>query len=175
VNYILENGDTLIIRRGTVEDAVRLSHYISRVAGQSDFLTFEPGEVTGINNTSHEKLPTASGLVLLAEVNGRLVGNLNFMRGARSKIWHSGEFGITVDKLFWGQGIGRKLIACLLEWARKQKNIRKINLKVRSDNERAIALYKCMGFEEEGLLRREFYSKEIFYDALCMGQCIDRE
>ncbi|MCE5287127.1 MAG: GNAT family N-acetyltransferase [Pelosinus sp.] len=171
--YMLKNGETLIIRRGTVEDAVRLSHYISRVAGQSDFLTFEPGEVTGINNTSNEKPHKASGLVLLAVVNGRLVGNLNFMRGARSKIWHAGEFGITVDKLYWGQGIGRQLIACLLEWAHKQKNIRKVNLKVRSDNERAIILYKRMGFKEEGLLRREFYSNEIFYDALCMGLCID--
>lgn len=169
----LKNGEPLIIRRGTVEDAVRLSHYISRVAGQSDFLTFAPGEVTGINNTSSEKLHTASGLVLLAEVNGRLAGNLNFMRGARSKISHAGEFGITVDKQYWGQGIGRHLLACFLEWAQRQENIRKINLKVRADNERAIILYKRMGFTEEGLLRREFYSNGIFYDALCMGLCLD--
>lgn len=171
--YVMKNGETLTIRRGTVEDAVRLSHYISRVAGQSDFLTFASGEVTGINNTSSEKLHTASGLVLLAEVNGRLAGNLNFMRGARSKICHAGEFGITVDKLYWGQGIGRHLITCLLEWARKEKNIRKVNLKVRADNERAIILYKRMGFSEEGCLTREFYSNGIFYDALCMGLCID--
>lgn len=171
--YLLKDGETVIIRRGTVEDAVKLSHYISRVAGQTDFLTFEPGEVTGVKNISRENVPAASGLVLLAEVNGKLVGNLNFKRGLRSKVLHAGEFGITVDQQYWGKGIGKLLIANLLEWAQSKQDIRKINLKVRADNHRAIALYKRMGFLEEGLVRREFYSKQMFYDAILMGICLD--
>jgi RimJ/RimL family protein N-acetyltransferase len=50
--------------------------------------------------------------------------------------------------------------------------VTKINLRVRSDNVRAIALYERKGFEREGLLRRGMRVDDVYYDLLAMGLCL---
>lgn len=47
--------------------------------------------------------------------------------------------------------------------------IRKINLRVRSDNHSAISLYKKSGFVSEGTITREFFINGKFFDAIHMG------
>jgi RimJ/RimL family protein N-acetyltransferase len=42
----------------------------------------------------------------------------------------------------------------LLAWARREPRVEKIELRVRATNERAIHLYRTMGFVEEGRLAR---------------------
>lgn len=49
-----------------------------------------------------------------------------------------------------GLGIGKRLLEQLLKWAELNPHIEKISLGVFSTNESAIALYKKMGFVEEG-------------------------
>jgi RimJ/RimL family protein N-acetyltransferase len=46
-------------------------------------------------------------------------------------------------------------------------------LKTRTDNFKAIKLYKKLGFEEEGMLKRDILINGTFYDTLCMGMMID--
>lgn len=48
------------------------------------------------------------------------------------------------------RGLSKLLIENLLKWAKYNPYIEKISLGVFSTNERAIALYKKMGFVEEG-------------------------
>ena len=45
----------------------------------------------------------------------------------------------------------------------------KINLSVREDNPRAIALYKKCGFEVEGISKNETYLDGKFFDIVNMG------
>ncbi len=52
-----------------------------------------------------------------------------------------------------GRGIGARLMADLLAWARDNKRLQKIELLVRASNARAIRLYERLGFVEEGRLR----------------------
>ena len=59
---------------------------------------------------------------------------------------------MSVLRAHWGRGVGAALLATLLEWARSTGVITKVNLEVRADNARAIALYQRMGFVKEGLL-----------------------
>ena len=47
------------------------------------------------------------------------------------------------------------LLDRLLEWARRGQVVSKVNLRVRSDNERAIRLYERKGFVREGTTSRE--------------------
>lgn len=113
-------------------------------------------------------------LFLIAEVKGTIVGNLIFRGGVRVRTQHVGEFGVSIIKEYWGFGIGKLLIEELLEWARKGGIIKKINLKVRTDNHSAIYLYKKMGFQDEGLLTREFLIDGEFVDRFQMGLQIDQ-
>ena len=174
--YWLRNGLQLTIRPGIVDDGAELTSLVDKCAGQSDFLTFNQGEyITDeaqcnmITELSQEK----NGLLLVAEMNGKMVANLIFRRGKRPKVSHAGDFGIIVEQDYWGMGIGKLLIEELIQWATGIGELRKINLKVRTDNERGIALYKTLGFSTEGQVQREFLSRGVFYDALFMGMCIN--
>jgi RimJ/RimL family protein N-acetyltransferase len=176
--YSLKNNDILVIRRGSPEDAANFVDYANTCAGQSDFLTFNQGEFSTVDaqRISIEELTDGKvGLFLIAEIGDRIVGNITFRLGKRPKTAHVGEFGISVHKDYWGFGIGRLLIKSLIKWAQETEHVRKINLKVRTDNQRGIQLYNKMGFEQEGVLRRDFFSNGVFFDAFIMGYCVDGE
>jgi RimJ/RimL family protein N-acetyltransferase len=121
-----------------------------------------------------ERMRDASNsLMLLAEVDGRVVGVLTFEGGQTPRIQHTGEFGISILQEYWGIGIGRQLVAALIEWARGTGIIRKINLRVHVSNLRAIRLYEGFGFKVEGRISREYNVGGQFYDNLAMGLHID--
>jgi len=47
-------------------------------------------------------------------------------------------------------GIGRKLMESIIQWAQNNPAIEKVFLNVFSTNQKAIRLYKYLGFREEG-------------------------
>jgi RimJ/RimL family protein N-acetyltransferase len=77
---------------------------------------------------------------------------------------------MVVKKKYWGFGIGSLLLDTLLEWAKSNQFIKKINLRVRTDNQRAIKLYEKRGFVKEGTLRKEIFLNDKYYDLLWMGR-----
>lgn len=60
---------------------------------------------------------------------------------------HRGVFGISLKKAWWGCGAATVLAQGVLDFARKA-GIEQVNLEVRSDNKRAIALYEKLGFRK---------------------------
>lgn len=176
MEHYLKNGRCLTVRQGRPSDAEHYVSYVETVAGESDFLTFGPGEygpAEGQRRSIEELTDPANGLFLLAEQDGRIVGNLTFRLGKRSRTAHVGEFGITVRREWWGQGVGGLLIGELIKWCRQGGRVRKINLRTRADNRRGLELYRRLGFAEEGLLCRDLYHDGVFYDSVMMGLCID--
>lgn len=175
--FKLKNGDTVKIRKANKSDAKAILKYIDTISRESDFLTFGQGEFDKtieqeecfIDNISKQN----NALFIIAEIKGKIVGNLNFSGGARPRIVHTGEFGVSVLKDYWGQGIGSELIKCLIEWCKQSRIIRKINLRVRSDNYSAIHIYKKLRFNEEGVITRDFFIQNRFYDSIFMGLIID--
>lgn len=176
---ILRNGLKLVIRKTNIQDAEKIVSYTKIVAGESNNLTFgredfsltlEDVETNIKNSCLHENC-----LSLVAEVDGQIVGLLNFRGGSpkNPRLYHVGEFGVSVKQEFWNLGIGTLLVITLLEWAKDNKIIRKINLRVKADNHNAIKLYKRLGFVVEGRLTREFLIDGLFHDALIMGLSID--
>ncbi len=175
--YQLSDQRKLIVREATKEDAVKLIDYIQVVGGESDFLTFGEGEFT-ISLEDEEKIieqhkESENNLFIIAEIDGDVVGTLSFAGGKRVRTRHLGEFGVSVRKSYWGIGIGRHLLEYLISWAKATDLIKKINLKVRTDNHNAIHLYEKLGFKKEGLITRFFYLNQVFYDVYEMGLLID--
>lgn len=170
--------DKIVIRRANKSDAEPLvAEYLNVIGGESDFLTFGTGQfgksIKQEENFIEDTLKRENALFIVAEVNGKIVGNLNFSGGQRPRTAHVGEFGVSVLKKYWGNGIGEELIRYLINWSKDSGIIRKINLRVRTDNKRGIHLYKKLGFLEEGILKRDFLVEGIFYDSLMMGLMID--
>ena len=69
-------------------------------------------------------------------------------------------------------GLGRRLIEPTLEAARAFP-LARVELAVRADNERAIALYRKVGFEVEGRRRRAMLVDGVYYDDIIMALLFD--
>ncbi len=169
----LKNNQTLVIREAMVEDAAAVLDYVDGVSGESDYLTFGPGEFEhtlaeeeGFLRNFYESY---NQIMLLGLQDDEIVSVLSFSAGRRARVRHFGEFGISVRKAYWGLGIGALMLDALVAWARDTDVIKKINLRVRTDNTRAIALYKLKGFTIEGVIHKAIYMDSRYYDNYWMG------
>ena len=82
----------------------------------------------------------------------KLVGYAGISRLGRKKPYEYEIHTIGVDQAYQGQGIGRKMMTELLDYAADGA----VFLEVRTDNEAAIALYESLGFVNVGLRRRYY-------------------
>lgn len=168
----LKNGLIAIIREANPEDAPQILRYIEQVSGESEFLSFGPGEFETTVEREREFIESTqnkdNALIILVEFNSEIIGMLNFSGGTRTRTSHRGEFGISVAKKYWELGIATAMLEHLIKWAREHK-IAKIDLMVREDNERAIKLYEKFGFKHEGRISRYFKLDRKFYGVIYMG------
>ena len=87
-----------------------------------------------------------------ARVDGVLVGYAGITRLGRKPPYEYEIHTIGVDPAYQGQGIGRRMMMDLLDYASGGA----VFLEVRTDNEAAIALYESLGFVNVGLRRRYY-------------------
>lgn len=171
------DGAPIRIRPAADGDAAAVLAHLRAAGGESPFLTFGaegPGRGEAEQRALLASLAASdNGLALVAEWGGRVVACLTFSGGSRPRLRHVGEFGVSVDRACWGCGLGRRLIELLLAWAEQGGVVRKINLRVRVDNRRAIALYESLGFATEGRLTRDTLIDGQFHDVLLMGRAVD--
>jgi [ribosomal protein S18]-alanine N-acetyltransferase len=87
-----------------------------------------------------------------ARTAGTLVGYAGISRLGRKPPYEYEVHTIGVDPAYQGQGIGRRLLGELLDFADGGV----VYLEVRTDNETAIALYRSVGFAQIGVRRRYY-------------------
>ncbi|MGG2055287.1 GNAT family N-acetyltransferase [Lysinibacillus pakistanensis] len=142
------------IRAATEEDAENMLAIQSEVLAEVDYLitTLEEFQQTIDEQRKwiQGKLENERELILIAQYQEKIVGWLVFQSPNRKRLAHTGSFGMMILKEYRGLGIGKRLLEKLLKWAELNPYIEKISLGVFSTNESAIALYKKMGFVEEG-------------------------
>ena len=110
---------------------------------------------------------------LVATVSGELVGNLGLTRLTRPRRAHVGEIGMAVRDDWQGKGVGSALMQAALDLADNWLDLRRLELNVYADNERAIALYRTFGFEVEGTHRAYALRDGTYVDSLCMARLIE--
>jgi ribosomal protein S18 acetylase RimI-like enzyme len=103
---------------------------------------------------------------------GKVVGWCDIRSKGFPVLEHSGELGIGVIKSHRGQGIGKKLMEATLA-AAKEKGLTRVELTVRENNTNAIALYKKVGFEVEGVLRNAIYVDGVYINHIAMAILFD--
>ena len=99
---------------------------------------------------------------------GEVVGWCDVTPKTRPVYAHGGVLGIALLPAFRGQGLGKRLILRTLEAARAF-GLRRVELTVRENNASAIALYKKVGFEIEGLQRRAVHVDDADENVVCMA------
>ncbi|MFC9416140.1 GNAT family N-acetyltransferase [Bacillus mobilis] len=113
-------------------------------------------------------------LYIVYEVDKKVIGFLIFNRYELDRLRHAGTMGMGIREAYCNQGIGTKLIEFLISWAKGQKGLEKICLGVVSVNDRAIKVYKRMGFVEEGRQKKQIkYEDGTYGDDVLMGLYIE--
>jgi RimJ/RimL family protein N-acetyltransferase len=124
--------------------------YMKIMLGETPFLLRSPEE---FNYTAEDEARVLAGrkddprsLMLVAEMEGEIIAAADVCsHGAKSRLWHRGEVGISVRKDFWRQGIGSAMMERLVAFAR-EAGYEQLELTVESKNIRAINLYLKNGF-----------------------------
>ncbi|WP_394143795.1 GNAT family N-acetyltransferase [Vibrio atypicus] len=138
----------IIIRPTLASDAAALCEVYSQPLAQRETLQLPKPSVT-MWTQRLENIPTGV-YSYVAEVDGKVVGNIGFHHSQRPRTSHCASFGIGIHDDYHGLGIGSKLIETIIELADNWLQIKRIQLEVNTDNEKAIACYKKFGFEIEG-------------------------
>lgn len=143
------------IRRATPKDAEKILECLRIIGGETDNLTFGPEGVPMTVEREQaylESILTSEKQIYLVACNdGEIVGTASLSCSARPRLSHRGEISITVRKAMWGKHIGSQLMEKIIDFAKNTAKLEMISLEVRSDNKRAIALYKKFGFEKVGV------------------------
>lgn len=159
----IKNGRSCLLRNATEADGEEVYRFFHLTHGQTDFLLAYPDEnsfdVPEERQFLASREASANAVMLCAYVGGVLAGTASVEPlGDKIKIRHRAEFGITVEKSFQGQGIGRALMNACIECA-KQAGFLQLELDAVADNVPALALYKSVGFQEYGRNPRGFRTR----------------
>ena len=107
--------------------------------------------------------------------DGHLVGTSTIVRQPRRKERHKAYLvGMYVDPGARRAGIGRALVAAVLERARSMPGLRQVLLGVEAGNAAARALYEGFGFEAFGYEREALIVDGIAYDEVHMVRFLPR-
>lgn len=156
--YVLKNGQTLLLREAVPDDAPKVLAYLNRVGGESDNLLFGkdgfpmPVERERAFLESQRKEEKS---IMLAGFVGEEVVSISSVNAltSRKRVVHRAGVAISVGKPYWNQGVGRRAMETLIQFA-KNCGLEVLQLEVRADNAPAIALYEKVGFEKMGLYKK---------------------
>ncbi|MGI8690871.1 MAG: GNAT family N-acetyltransferase [Thermomicrobiales bacterium] len=107
---------------------------------------------------------------LVAEIDGRVVGQLGLHPTTNPRRRHCASIGMAVHDDFQGQRVGSALMAAMLELADRWLDLRRIELQVYADNAAAVHLYEKFGFVIEGSLRAYAYRSGAYVDTYAMAR-----
>jgi RimJ/RimL family protein N-acetyltransferase len=162
----------ITIRKAKVEDAHSIVMAEQEIAQTPGYFCSQPSELSEHNviKTIRTLSDTAKGIYLIAEREGKIVGHAFLEPLHLKSICHVVQLTIGVHHGWQEKGIGTNLMQQLIDWAKQSETIEKIELNVRASNSRAIALYKKMGFVEEGrLMKRIKIGVDHYIDDILMA------
>ena len=171
--YIGKNGICYTLRSPEPYDAEKMIAYLKATAEETEYGLSYPEEMDFtlkdeedfITNYAEDK-----GSIMITAFDGdRLVGNASLCCVMdRKKTWHRATFGIAIRKSDWGQGLGKKILSELIDFA-KQAGYELLELEVAAENTTAVELYRRMGFVVYGTRPRSLKLKcGAYYDELLM-------
>lgn len=163
----LKNGVTMMLQEAQPEDAEELMQYIAQVGGETDNLMVDENGLGFTLEQEQNFLRSCcerdDSIMLTGRIDGKIISTSQVSRTSpRARSRHVGVLSITIAKRYWGQGAGTAVMETLFAFARSL-GIEVVELDVRADNDRAVALYKKMGFETTGTHRKAMKFKDGSY------------
>ena len=166
----LKNGKEALLRNGEFADGEAVFVNFNETHAETDYLLSYPDENSFDAQQEaeflKEKTESPNEIEIVAVVDGVVAGTAGIEAvGAKYKLKHRAELGIAILKEYWGLGIGKALMEACIECA-KDAGYTQLELNVVAENERAVSLYKKMGFVEYGRNPRGFNSRVSGYQEI---------
>jgi RimJ/RimL family protein N-acetyltransferase len=114
------------------------------------------------------RIESGNEISVVAEVDGRVVGNSEVTRGTFNDEFYHGKLGILLLKEFRDQGIGLEMMNMLVEESRKA-GLKTIELEVFATNKRGIRVYEKAGFKQVGKIPKKIFRNGKFTDIVVMA------
>ncbi|HPK10502.1 MAG TPA: GNAT family N-acetyltransferase [Saprospiraceae bacterium] len=173
---ILKNGHKLRIREAKPDDGFRLLQCINAYLPDSEFIPMDAEELAYTSDTIiHwiEKMHQQNNsILLLAEVEGTIVGNLDLTGSTRKMMSHTAILGMGLLKSWRGLGIGSQLLNVAIQWAEENDHLELIWLQVFAQNQTALNLYKNAGFKQNGHISNFFKGNSNYDDNIFMSRSV---
>lgn len=160
------------VRLATDKDAQIIYNLILHSSDETNFLALDSAErlEEGFSKESVENLINGNlNRMFICFFEDIPIGVLGIHYMQRKRFKHRASIGINVLKKYWGLGAGKALLSKAIEHFNDDKELTKLELEVRSDNNRAIKLYEKFGFKIEGEISQYFHINGISYSGYIMG------
>jgi RimJ/RimL family protein N-acetyltransferase len=165
-----KDGRKVILRTPKWEDIDDLVKFINS-------LVEEGADITNYQKVTREQetewlgrqlveAEKGSKLIMLAEVNGKVVANASITKKTGYSE-HVGDLGIAIKDSFRDIGIGTEMLKTLISQA-ENMGLKMLTLSVFSTNKRAKHVYEKVGFRETGRIPNELYKNGKFIDHITM-------
>lgn len=164
---IIKDGRSLTLRSAEEKDAETMLDYVRKTAEETHFLIRYPEEIS--DDLEREKkiindnLESEDSVWFTVFDGEKAVGNCSISRHRNHiKLRHRCDFAIAIEKDYCGLGLGTILMEKACKKA-SEMGFEQIELGVYADNDKGIALYRKMGFEEMGRNIKAFKLKDGSY------------
>jgi len=146
-----------MIRRSSLNDTDKIYSLYKEVARIPGGLARYEDEITVDYIENFIRNSLERGLSLVMEADGKIVGELHaYNSGLRIFSHVLSDLTICIHPDYQNKGYGRRLFSRFMKIVVDEiKEIKRVELMARESNERAINLYKSLGFKVEGAFRRK--------------------
>lgn len=175
----LETREKISIRHLSKYDVEGVWNNFNEVVEEGLYLpVFFPVRSQLEKESWYHKIKSENELCIIAEnlslkAPNNIIGQCEISNSEWDASLHIGNLGIIVKNKYRDLGIGTNLIDMAIRESKKLNNKEKIILSCFSTNERAIHLYKKLGFEIVGVRKKQFYMDSMYYDEVLMEIWID--
>ena len=176
---LLDTGEKVKLRHLKKSDIDGVWKNFNEVLEEGAYLpVFTPVKTDMEKISWYENIKNNHEICLIAEIPSRespynIIGQCEISDLEWEAASHVGSLGIIVKGKYRNKGIGTRLIDLSLRESKKLNNKEKIILSCFSTNERALHLYKKLGFKVVGIRENQFYMDSTYHDEVLMEILID--
>lgn len=151
---VLDNDIGLTVRNIEVSDAEQIISHLKVIDSETRFCAREPRELNLTIEQEESILEGASAridrMTMVAIVDNQIIGSCSVgISNSKARFKHRASVGVAIQKKFWSIGIGKTLMLKSIDWC-KDNGLEQLELEVVTTNDRAVSMYKSLGFEVYG-------------------------
>lgn len=170
--FKIKSGEEICIREATLADAEELMamkiEYLDGTRSIPLYVHEYPTDVDFELDLIRRLATEKNSVLLVAEKDGRLIGNIDLNGNQRKKLFHTGVVGMGLRESWRGKGVGTALMKALLDWSIANPNLTLLWLEVYENNVGGRKLYEKSGFIECGRISNFFNEGDLHIDKLTM-------